>query len=733
MGVFFAHASGIFRLTAIDRLDRLIYDWQLRVTMPHTLDPRIVILDIDEKSLAEVGHWPWGRDKLARILDKLFDDYKIAIIGFDVVWAESDPSSGLSQLDQLARGKLKNDPDFITQLQHLRPSLNFDQRFADAIRNRPVVLGFFMSNDRDGRHTGVLPEPALPAGAFEGRPIQFTVWNGYGGNLPDLQKAAMAAGHINPIADLDGVVRRVPMLVEFDHQYYQSLSLAMVRALLGSPPIRPEYAGDENGLPLDYGGLESLDLPVKGRVLHIPVDKNVAALVPYRGPGNVTGGSYRYISLSDVLFDRVKPSELTGKIVLLGSTALGLLDMRSTPVNEVYPGVEIHANLISGMLDGTLKAAPEYTEGADIVLVLGVGLLLSFALPFLSVLRALALSTILGVALMSLNFWLYTRESLVLPIGAALLVLLSVFVINMVYGYFVESRSKRELAGLFGSYVPRALVQEMSRNPRAYSMEGKSEELTVMFCDVRGFTTLSEGLKPKDLSEYINEYLTSMSFIIQNYRGTLDKYIGDAIMAFWGAPMRDLRHASRAVEAAMAMQQEVNRLNETYRARNWPDMQVGIGISTGIMSVGDMGSKLRLAYTVMGDSVNLGSRLESLTKSYGVGIIVSDATRKATSGIVFREIDLVRVKGRGESIAIFEPLGREGEMDPALSDELRLWHQVLKAYRSRQWDAAEAQLQELLQARPDRQLYRVYAERITQLRAIRPDDDWAGVMNFSEK
>jgi adenylate cyclase len=477
-----------------------------------------------------------------------------------------------------------------------------------------------------------------------------------------------------------------------------------------------------------------LDLPIREKgILRVPVDRNVATLVPYRGEGSATGGSFRYISLTDVLHDRVPPGELTNKIVLLGTTALGLLDMRSTPVSQVFPGVEVHANLISGMLEGTIKEAPDYTLGAEVVMLLLVGLLLGLALPFLSVIRAVLLTAILAVLLVAFNLFVYTKGNLVLPIASSMLLLLAIFSINMIYGYFIESRGKRELAGLFGSYVPPALVEEMSRDPRAYNMEGRSEELTVMFSDVRGFTTISESLKPKDLAEYINEYLTSMSLIIQNYRGTLDKYIGDAIMAFWGAPVAESRHAQLAVETAMAMQAEVGRLNERFRARQWPDMQIGVGVSTGMMSVGDMGSKIRLAYTVMGDAVNLGSRLEGVTKSYGVGVIVSEGTRKVVSGIVFRELDRIRVKGKDEPIAIYEPIGKEGEVGQARLDELKLWHQTLKAYRAQQWDQTELQLFNLQKLAPGTKLYTVFAERVAALRQNPPPENWAGVTNFTEK
>ncbi len=731
--LFLANTAGLIHLGAIDRIDFALYDARLRATMPRTLNPDIVILDIDEKSIEEVGHWPWGRDKMARIIDKLFDVHKVELVGFDIVWAERDPSSGLAHMDELAKNELRDVPAFQTQLERLRPSLDFDRAFADSLRNRRVVLGYYFTSELGGRTTGTLPEPVLPEGTFKGRPIAFTVWNGYGANLPELQKAAAGAGHFNPIEDDDGNVRRVPMLVEYDHQYYESLSLAVMRTLLGSPGVQPGFP-EESWLRRDFSGLVSINLPAPGTntSVRIPVDRNVTTLVPYRGPGGPTGGSFKYISLSDVLNDRVKPGELTNKIVLIGTTALGLNDMRSTPVNKVYPGVEVHANLIAGMIEGSIRTMPDYALGAEVMSLLVVGLLLAFALPFLSAVRTVILTLIVTILVVGLNLLIF-HYGVVLPLAGTLLLILAIFVLDITYGYFVESRSKRELTGLFGSYVPPELVEEMSRNPRDYSMEGRSEDLTVMFADVRGFTTISESLDPKALAEYINEYLTAMSVLIQKSRGTIDKYVGDMVMAFWGAPVADANHAQEAVNTAMAMQAEVLRLSEGFKARGWPVIEIGIGLSTGTMKVGDMGSKIRRAYTVMGDAVNLGSRLESKTKHYGVGILVPEPTKKAVHGIVFREIDRVQVKGKDEPVAIFEPVGLEADVDKSTMDELKLWHQTLKAYRAQQWDQAELQLMNLRRMSPDRGLYKVFLEAIAKWRADPPEANWTGVTKFTDK
>jgi len=726
LAVFLGHATTAFEIPLIARLDHIIYDLRLRRTMPETVDPRIVILDIDEKSLAtpELGHWPWSRDKVAAIVDKLFDKYGIIALGFDVVWAEADTTSGLPVLERLASGDLKDDAGYQAALAALRPSLDYDARFEQAIKDRPVVIGYYFTSFKDARKAGVIPPPVLPAGTFAGRPIQFTTWAGYGGNLPGIQSAAAGAGHFNSFTDEDGIVRRVQMLAEFDRAYYEPLSLALYRMLLNFPEVEPGYPPPH---PFNryYSGLEWLEVG-KGR---IPVDKNATALIPYRGYQH----SFPYISLADVYLDRIKPDELRGRIALVGSSAPGLVDLRATPVGRAYPGVEIHANLIAGMLDGNIKARPAYVLGIEVTLLAIGGLLLAFLLPRLSPLRATLTAAATLAVYAGLNIVVWQKAHLDVPLASSLLVVLAMFALNMSYGYFVESRSKRQFTELFGQYVPPELVDQMARNPARYTMEGRSEVLTVLFSDIRGFTSIAEGLNPRDLSQLLNEYLTAMSKVIGEHRGTLDKYIGDAIMAFWGAPVAEPNHATRAVTAAIAMQAELAPLNAAFRSRGWPQLAIGIGINTGPMSVGDMGSKLRKAYTVLGDAVNLASRLEGLTKQYGTGIIVGEATRKAVSGVLFRELDRVRVKGKDEPVAIFEPVGPEGAVGKARQEELRLWQQALRAYRAQEWDQADVTLFNLRRLYPDAPLYALYAERVAQHRARPPERVWDGVTTFEEK
>ncbi|HEX8947824.1 MAG TPA: adenylate/guanylate cyclase domain-containing protein [Dissulfurispiraceae bacterium] len=724
--VFLLHAYGVIALAFLDRLEALSYDLRLNLTLPNTQDPRIVIVDIDEKSLAEEGRWPWSRNRLALMMDKLFDRYHVVLVGFDVVFAEKDESSGLKVLEQLGRDELRNNTPYHEALAKVRPRLDYDAIFAQKMKDRPVVLGYYF-NDRleagKPRTSGQLPPPVFPTGAFKGKNIPFIRMSGYGANLPGLQANAQNAGHFNPLPDSDGITRRIPMLIEYEGAYYEALSVSMVRALFGNPPLTPGFPKANKGGE-GYGKLEWLEIAD----LKIPVDERVNALIPYRGGQ----GSFKYVSAADVLHDRVKVEDLDGAIVLVGTTSPGLVDMRATPMSPVYPGVEAHANMIAGILDQKIKHKPAYMRGAEVLTLLVAGLLLTFLLPFLGPLKSALASLLVLSAAVGINLWAW-KGNMVLPLASSALMVPLISILNMTYGFFVESRTKRQITGLFGQYVPRELVNEMSRNPEKFTMEGESREMTVLFSDVRSFTTISEGLDPRELSKMMNEYMTAMTTVIQKHRGTIDKYIGDAIMAFWGAPLNDPEHARNSVLAALEMQEIVAGLRQQFAERGWPAIRIGVGLNTGVMNVGNMGSKFRIAYTVMGDAVNLGSRLEGLTKQYGAGVIVSETTKGMLNDFVFRELDRVKVKGKDLPVTIYEPLGPAEGMDKAVLDEVTLFSLILKHYRAMEWDAAEQHLRGLQEAFSHRSLYTLYLERIAYFRANPPETDWDGVFKFLNK
>lgn len=725
--LFAGNAAQLYKLNFVDQLSDILYDYRLQWTMPRTVDERVVILDIDEKSLKEEGRWPWSRDRLALLMDKLFDQYGVQVVGFDVVFAEKDESSGLKVLQQLGQNQLKGDAEFQSTFTKIRPQLEYDKLFASKIKNRKVVLGYFLTDQKEQHVSGSLPEPVFSVDTFKDHPVVFTSFNGYGANLPELQNAAASAGHFNPLTDGDGEVRRVPMLVEYNGAYYESLSLAVVRTLFDQPKIQAGFAEGDNN---EYAGLEWLELGQGSNTLKIPVDADVATLIAYRGKQ----GSFRYISMVDALHDRVEVAQLKNKIILVGTTAQGLQDMRNTPVGEVFPGVEVHANMIAGILDQNLKHRPAYMLGVEVLWLLLLGIALSFLLPQMSPLLAIG-SAIVAFFIsfgLSITLWLYSNLSM--STANSLLMVALLFVLNMSYGYFFVTRTKRHITDRFKNYVPSELVDEMSQHPeQLVSMAGESREMTMLFSDVRGFTSISERLEPKVLSQLMNDFLTPLSRVISKHQGKVDKYMGDCIMAFWGAPKPQPNHARNAILAGIEMQKALLQLQPHFKKKGWPEIHVGVGINSGRVSVGNMGSEVRVAYTVMGDAVNLASRLESITKQYGVGVIVGENTRNAVPDFVYRELDHVRVVGKDKPVAIYEPIGLIGEVGNALKDEVEMFHQVRRFYSAKNWDQAEKLLLDLQLMSPDTVLYKVYIERVRQFRYEPPALNWDGVFVFQGK
>jgi len=729
-------AIGYLPTTLVDRIDTFIYDMRMRM-QPAQMDPRIVIVDIDERSLADVGRWPWSRDVIARLVTQLTDHYGVRAVGFDVLFAEADTSSGYGTLEALARKELKDVKGFAERVRALKPQLDYDGLLVKALKDKPVVLGYYLSNEKRSLAKGGLPSPTFTLADVSGYHVEAVTWNSYNGNLEILQRAARSGGFFNPLPDEDGVIRRVPLLAQYKDGFYESLSLATVRVALGGTAVypifpKPDGINSEEFLR-QYGYVEALLLNTEPRKIRIPLEPVMTELISFHGPGGPDGGSFKYLSASDVLNRKIAPEDLRDRIVLVGTTVPGLKDLRTSPVRVDYPGVEMHANVIKSILDGEFKQRPDSSMGFELIQVLLVGIVLMIAFSLLSPLYSFLAAFASLAAVTALNFWMFQSLNLVLPVASVLLLIGGLFVFNVAWGYLFEFRKRHAMTSLFGEYVAPELVAQMAENPETYNMEGESRELTVLFVDVRGFTTISEGLKPNELREYINIYLTAMSEDIRGNRGTLDKYIGDAVMAFWGAPVALPNHAELAVATALKMLATAKKLNEEFTARNWPPLKIGIGLNTGEMRVGDMGSKIRRAYTVMGDAVNLGSRLEGITKVYGVGLVVGESTRLAAPQFAYRELDRVRVKGKNEPVPIFHPVALDTELDEDSRRIFAQWHEALALVRAQQWEAAESILTTLHAAHPEDGLYELYLKRIAYYREHPPGADWDGVTTFETK
>lgn len=723
---FLMHVSGVIDVRLVSQLENIAYDARVRLTMPGADDTQVVIVDIDERSIGVEGHWPWPRDRLAVLTEQLFEQYEVRTVGFDINFPEEDRNVGADVLRRLAAGALSANEEFLRVMDEVEAELKTDERFAAALRERNAVLGYVFREfaaQEGGNEIGALPSSMYDRGDVESG-VSFVKAAGYTGNVPVLQQAARSAGFFdNPVVDRDGVFRRVPALQQYNDGIYSSLAIEISRAALGWPQLDFVFARDAN--VRNNISLEWLRLGER----RIPVDQDLAVYVPYRGPAF----TIPYISATDVLSGAADAAMLRDKVVLIGTSAPGLLDMRVTPVGERFVGVEVHANIVDGILSERIKYRPAYMRGAHISLLVLLAIALTWLLARYSVVPA-TIATLVVVAVIVIgNLVLWTEADFIVPLASPLLFIAVVFLLQILYGLLIESRGKRHLTQMFGQYVPPELVEEMDQNQQDVSLEGESREMTVLFSDVRGFTNLSEGLDPKQLTQLMNEFLTPLTRAIHEQRGTIDKYMGDAVMAFWGAPLEDDEHASHSVAAALDIVAVMERLGPEFRAKGWPELRVGIGLNTGIMNVGNMGSEFRMAYTVMGDAVNLGSRLEGLTKAYGVNIIVSEYTRHAAPEFAYLELDRVRVKGKAEPVAIYEPLGRRDAL-PKEAKQLRARHkQALMLYRDQQWDAAEREFFTLSQAEPSRSLYRIYLERIAHFRRQPPGAGWDGVFTFSTK
>jgi len=693
LAVFALHIAGKPRFEAIERMENYLYDVRVRLTIPGGLDDRIVIVDIDEASQLQLGQWPWQRDTLAGIVDILFDHYGIDSLGLDVLFAEAGRDGG-------------------------------NEAFAESLIARDIVTGFVFKdtlNRNEPEYTGALPRPLIPATDLQGFSVPFVAAAGYTGNLPALQENAVGGGFFDsPLIDADGVFRRAPLLQRYRGNLYPALALALVHAALGAPPVGFTFAGSERR------GIDLESFRIGDR--EIPVNEQAAVFIPFRGPQ----GSFRFIPARDIV-NKTAPTEwLAGKIVLLGASAAGLLDLRSTPVGQRYIGVEVHANLVAGLLDESIRRQPSWSNGLEFTLLFVVATLSALLLPKLSPQSSLLMVAAVLVITMAGNLWLWTSFNLVIPIASVIGYTLVAGLLQITYGFFVEQRNKRHLSQIFGQYIPPGVVEEIDASGADVSLQGETRAMSVLFSDVRGFTTISEGLGARELTQMMNEFLTPFTGVIQEHRGTIDKYMGDCVMAFWGAPLADENHARHALLAAFGMLRAVRMLDAPFAAKGWPSIRVGVGIASGTMNVGNMGSEFRVAYTVMGDTVNLGARLESLTKQYGVDIIVNEGTMADVPDFAFRELDRVRVKGKTRPVAIFEPIGDTSALKANQVSRLTDYEKALAAYRRCDWGNAR-RLFENLKEQADELLYNVYLDRIDRFKQEPPPADWDGVFDHLSK
>ena len=711
-------------------------DMRFKLRGPRLPGPAVVIVAIDQKSQDTLGRWPFPRSYFAQAVDYLRAS-QARVIAFDINFPQPDQNSALralhqvrAQYDELRKHGFQN-PEFDARLKALEASADSDKQFADSIqRFQNAILGWFAipEDEASSQDPKLVSDfvnylsfqcypQIIPPGAekkFEGLEAASL--------SPDLAEFAVYAknfGYFNVIPDSDGTVRREPVVMRYKGSLYPSLDIAASLA----------YANlslDQIGVVFNPNGLERIDF---GAVA-IPTDPEGLVQIDFIGPV----GTFPTYSLSDVVLHKLPPQTFKEKLVLIGPTAMGIGDMAVTPFQQMaYPGVEVHASFIDNIVYNHFIRRGIRENLIDIAFLLlfslAAGPLISAAPP---VRATIILLMLLGIFLW-LTYYLFATYRIWIVAFLPMAGLTVNYAGIISYRFFFEEREKRKVRGAFHQYVPAGLIRQIMQHPELLRLGGKEEELTALFSDIRGFTALSEGLSPTSLVDILNEYLSEMTDVIFKHWGTLDKYIGDAIMAFWGAPYPQEDHAVRACRAALEMQETLIKLQGRWEAQGRPRIDIGVGINTGVMLVGNMGSKKRFNFTIMGDNVNLASRLEGTNKTFGTRLIISENTYRAVQKeMLVRELDLIRVKGKLKPVKIFELVGTVAETDQH-RDRLGRFGRGLEAYREGLWATALETFEALARDYPQDGPCHVFIKRCHDFLLQPPEGVWDGVYVMKTK
>jgi adenylate cyclase len=720
-----AVAAHVVIPSAFDRLSLFAFDiYQRADPRQASADPPVVIVDLDEKSLREVGQWPWPRTILADLVDRL-NAAGAAVIGFDALFSEPDRTSPKALLS-LLESEGVSEADARQLLAMMRDP---DARFAAAMAKAPVVVGFELA----GR--GGTPDTAVKAGfavvgAKNENPWRFVDrFPEAVSALPQFLKSVAGNGFVNEPSDWDNIVRRVPMVLRLGDRPVPSLAAETLRVGFSGHGYIARYAGAQADRSFGANtGLNAIEIPIPAAhmALRVPVDAAGEMAIHYapRDP-------HQYISAADILAGRFDPKRIADHIVLVGSSAAGLNDLKATPISPDMPGVEIHAQLIDQILQKDFLFRPDWGEGAEILFALLAGLVLVAAIPRFGALPGAGVAAIAMAAAAAASWFAFRNGQVLLDPVYPMSVVASVYLFSTLLNYRLTERRQREIRQAFSLYLSPQYVEELAKNPEKLQLGGEIRMMTIMFCDIRGFTAMSEGMTSHELGQLINEFLTPMTEIIMAHKGTIDKYIGDCIMAFWNAPLDDPDHARNAVAAAQDMRRKLVELNAAWAAADRRILHVGIGINSGECSVGNFGSNQKFNYSLLGDPVNLSSRLEGLTKLYGVDLIVGEETAERLDDAGLIELDLVAVKGKQQAVRIYT-------LPPHLEDARQYLGRhaaLLEAYRRRDWQGALRLLEDpMLVAEPDMApVYGLFRERIAEMQVEPPPSDWDGVYVAHEK
>ncbi|MBF0551826.1 MAG: adenylate/guanylate cyclase domain-containing protein [Deltaproteobacteria bacterium] len=693
----------------------------------------VVLAVVDEKSLEELGRWPWPRTVLARLVDFL-SSAGVKTISFDIGFFEPDEKANLPILRSL-REKMRNlgvVPDQVQSVfDQAAKEMDTDRQLAESLQKSKsdIVLGYFFHMSSQGiTHLSqeVVKHRIAETDQSKYKLIRYQSQKAAAtpfvkaympqANLKMFRDAAKTSGYFNMFPDEDGTVRWVPLVIQCDDDLYAPLSMQTLWSFRNYPEVLLQVA---------EFGLEKIQV---GQI-SIPTDEKGKLFINYRGGP----GTFLHYSITDILHDRLSPELFKGKIVLIGATAVGIYDMRVTPFSNVFPGLEIHANVIDNIIKGDFLTRPTWASIFDVLAMLVIGLALGLILPRIGAVQGAVVTQLILFGYIAFCQFLFTKYGLWINIVHIMLQLILGYTAYTLYRYLAEEREKKKIRGAFAHYVSAQVVNEMLKNPDKLKLGGEKLELTVLFSDIRGFTSISESMSPEDLVHLLNEYLTVMTDRVLQYDGTLDKYMGDAIMAFYGAPIQQSDHSARACHTALEMMADLRILQQKWKEQGIPMLDIGIGINTGPMSVGNMGSNIRFDYTVMGDNVNLGSRLEGANKTYGSHIIISEFTfEHVREQFLCRELDAVKVKGKNKPVRVFELMGPNNAA-PELKRLADMFNLGVTYYRNQLWDRALAAFTEIAEAYPQDEPTFLYLSRVATLKANPPPDYWDGVFEMKTK
>jgi len=709
----------------IEQLRNLVFDsYQRQRPREYRGDLPVRIVDIDEESLKRLGQWPWPRDLMARLVDRL-GELGAATVALDIIFAEPDRFSPAN----LAR-VWQDRPELAALRASLAQLPDSDAMLAQSLSRTPSVTAFALSD------AGRSSAPGLKRGfASAGDdPLLFVPhFRAAVTTLPAIEASAAGNGAVNYVPDVDNTVRRAPLVFALNGALFPSFAAEALRVAKGadSYTVKSSGASNEPG----FGEATGIAMVRIGDAI-VPTD--AAGRLLLHDTGHVAA---RFIPAWRVLEADFDAKEIAGMIAFVGGTTEALKDIRTTPLAPVIPGVEIHAQVIEQILAQDFLRRPDWFQAAETLAFVLLGIILILAIRYVGALWSLLIALVAGTAVIAASWYGFTRlDYLIDPLFPCLVILLA-YLSSSVLAYFKTEREKRFVRNAFSRYLSPVLVDEVSRHPDRLRLGGEMRELTILFSDIRGFTQIAERLDPQELTTLVNRFLTPLTRVIQKSGGFIDKYMGDCIMAFWNAPLDVPGHGRRALEAALEMRIALERVNAELKAeaalagRTPIALGAGIGLNSGRACVGNMGSEQRFDYSVIGDTANIASRLEGLSRAYGVDIVVGEDTARQTPDLALLELDRVRVKGRDTPLRIFTLIGdaQVATSDPFIG--LREAHAaVLAAYRRQEWQAARAALALCRPLAPSlAALYDVYEQRIAEFEVSPPPPDWDGVFVATTK